>query len=536
MRHLFPPHFVRRLAWRAAKMLSLRRHLIRIFGRRFISPLIPITLAYICGIVAQGSLHVSALTLAIFLAATLALGLIYLRTPTACVGLLTVAFFFAGALRVEVASQLPGRHIGRMTPTTGQWVRLEGVVVSEPREARYHTTFDLRVERGWQKKGEPVALCGLVLVRDYHKTDVALGERLLLTGKLFKPRGPFVQGLAQRGVYSILSVSKRGQVKKEGRGLWFWSPLLVRQRLAKVFSAQFDPVTASLMRAMVLGEKTIVPQKIKNAMIVAGTWHLMVVSGSHTVFVAGMVLMFLKILRVPGKARLWASMAAVVAFCLLTGVAVSVVRATVMTVAFLYTFVRERHPLIWHSLALSALAILLWDPSALTSVSFLLSFLSVMSIVWLAPRLDPTAWLERRWRPSDPLFRVLRPLMMLMVVSLSAWLGTAPLTAACFGTVSLYAVVSNMAAVPLSAGIIGSGCLALCLGLFSYRLAEPVAAACSLLFTGLVALNAWIASWPMAQVRLSLPGGVGLFGIYGALVLVLSRLPGRQAEEEEGRE
>ena len=490
----------------------------------YLPPMVPLVFAYSLGVVAQGRLHGQAWPAAGLALLSLILASVFIRKSGVSFVFLLVAFFFIGGLRCEEASLLHPRHVGRMTPRKGMGVRLGGVAVSSPKESRFCNTYILRVERGWDEKGRAVALTGDVWVRDYRKTPNVLGERLVIRGKLYRPRRPFAQALARRNIHSMLSVGRRGEVKREGRGVWAFSPILIREGLGRVISAHFDAVSASLLRAMMLGEKELVPESVKKAMIVAGTWHIMVVSGTHTAFVAGMIFLFLKVVRVPARLRLILSMAAVIGYCLLTGAQVSVVRATVMTVAFLYTFMRQRHPLFWHILGLAVFAILVWDPAALSSISFQLSFLSVMSIVWLFPRLDPSPWLQKRWRPSHPLFRVLRPPLSWAAVSLSAWAGTTPLVAATFGVISLYGVVANIVAVPLAMAIIGSGCLAVCLGLFSSRLAAPPAAACAFLFKAQVAWNFWIAGWPLAQVRLSLPGGGWLVAIYVFLAFGVSLL------------
>ncbi len=511
------------------RLFSIRR-----FRGPFIPPLVPVVLAYSLGILAQGRFDGPTGLPAVLLFLSLAPALVFIRKPVPSICLLLAAFFFIGALRIEETSLLHPRHIGRMTPAKSRRVRLGGVVVSSPKETRLFKTYVLRVERGWDKEGNAVPLTGDVWVRDYRKTDGVLGEKLVVRGRLYRPRRPFAEALARRNIYSILSVGRRGEIRKEGKGVRPWSFLLIRKRLAKGISDNFDGVTAPLLRAMMLGEKQLVPAPVKKAMIAAGTWHIMVVSGFHTAFVAGMVFLFLKVLRVPGRTRLALSMAAVICYCVMTGAAVSVVRATIMTVAFLYTFMRERHPLFWHVLALAAFAILAGDPRALFSISFQLSFVSVISIVWLFPRLDPAPWLRKRWRPSHPLFSILRYPLSWAAVSLSAWIGTAPLIAASFGVVSLYGVVANIVAVPLAMATIGSGSLAVCLGLFSYRLAAPAAAACAFFLKAQVAWSSWIAGWPFAQVRLSLPGGGGLIVFYLLLALGVSWLSKRRTRQGHG--
>jgi len=494
-------------------------HALFMMKRHYYPPLIPVVSAYAAGIFVQSRFDGALGVLGILTALSWALALIFVAKPRAGMGLILVVFFFVGALRWEDASRLPVRHIAHATPRSARWITLEGVVVASPRETKTFSSYVLRVEQA-RPKGGAVILCGDVSVRDHQKTLPVPGERLLVKGKLYKPPRRFAEFLARRRIYSMLSVSRQGAVSRKGRGVGVFSPLLVRRRLAAVIERHFEPVPASLLRAMMLGEKQYVPRPIKEAMIAAGTWHIMVVSGFHTAFVVGIVFLFLKIFRVPGRVRLVLCMAAVIGYCVLTGAAVSVVRATIMTVALLYTFLRERHPLFGHVIALAAFLILTWDPSALVSISFQLSFVSVVAIVSLMPWLDPLPWLNRMWRPSHPLFRLLRPPLTWAAVSLSAWIGTTPLIAAVFGIISIYGVAANIVAAPLAMGVIGSGSLAVFLGPFSENLAVPAAAACAFLIKLQVMWSVWIAGRPLAQVHLPLPGA-GAFALYALMGLGL---------------
>ncbi|MGE5280478.1 MAG: ComEC/Rec2 family competence protein [Deltaproteobacteria bacterium] len=493
-------------------------------------PLIPVVLAYASGILMQMRWHIPAGALGVLAALGIA-GAGACLKKTSATALILAVFLCAGALRYEEASRLPPRHIAHATPRKGRWIDAEGVVVSSPRRASLFTGYILRLERVHPRKGAAVAVCGDVAVRDYLKTYPEAGERLRLKGKLYRPSGLFARLLAQRRIYSLVSVGRGGRVVREGPGTGFWSPLAARGRLVRIFARHFDPETASLLRAMMLGEKELVPRRVREAMIAAGTWHLMVVSGFHTAFLAGLVLLFLKVGRVPGNVRLVLGMAAVGGYCLVTGAAVSVVRAALMTCALMYTFLRRRHPLVWVAVAWAAFMLLVMDPTALASVSFQLSFASVMAILALLPRFDPVPWLGRRWRPSHPLFRILRPPLTCAAVSLSAWLGTLPLVAASFGAVSLYGMAANILAVPLAMGVIGSGFLVLCCAPFNGSLAAASAAACAFLLELQVAWSAWIAGWPLARLRLALPAA-GAAASYAVMILGLLAL----ARREQGRD
>ena len=75
----------------------------------------------------------------------------------------------------------------------------------------------------------------------------------------------------------------------------------------------------------------------------------------------------------------------VIGYTCLAGFQVSSQRAMIMALAFLWSLILGREKDVWSTLALAGLLILALDPQAVFSISFQLSFVAVIGILWLTP-------------------------------------------------------------------------------------------------------------------------------------------------------
>lgn len=416
----------------------------------------------------------------------LAAGCFWVRSRNVSRMVLLGAALLLGMLRSAAAQMVPADHISRLIQPVKKAVVLEGIIVSDPRASRLQTSFIFDGKRV-HKTETTGRVRGRVWVRCYLPVSFAKGERWILEGSLCKPAGFWARHAAFLGASAVLVVSKSGQAKKlYGRSflLQRWSPDAMKKRAGDIFSRYMDPLTAGLYRAMILGEKRLVPPAVKDMMIKTGTWHIMVVSGSHTVFLAAILVMVFKILRVPRRARLGLAIGALVFYCFMTGATSPVVRATVMTVVFLLGFIVERNPVLPHSLALAALVILMVDPQQLFDAGFQLSFLSVFSIAALFPRLTPRGVLEKLSCAPCLAKSFLSGVINGLVVSFSAWVGTAPLIFFLFGNFSPVAVIANTVVAPLAGVVTAAGFALLPIGLVCPK-AAPFFAGGASFFMGL---------------------------------------------------
>jgi len=358
--------------------------LIAEWRRIILPPLVPWAVCFCLGVAVQAWLGLSLFILGAGVFISCLAVCLLTRRPGYAQALLFAAGFFLGALHFGQAMLLPQDDVRRLIPQKKARVTLEGRVASEPFSKGRATTFVLDVDRFLSGKGL-LKVRGRLWVRSsFGEEACECGDRLVVTGNLYRPLGPLKEILARQKIGGVLSVPQGGSIERRKAGPRPWqavTPPGLKKRAMRIFREFCEPGPAGLFEAMILGESRRMPGGIKQEMVRTGTWHIMVVSGSHTAFVAYLSLLVLKILRVPRKPRFILAAISVVLYCFMTGASSPVVRATIMTLAVMASFMSERNPMFFNALSFSGLVILLFDPAALFDVGFQLSYLSVFFIV-----------------------------------------------------------------------------------------------------------------------------------------------------------
>jgi competence protein ComEC len=234
------------------------------------------------------------------------------------------------------------------------------------------------------------------------------------------------------------------------------------RRRVRSLAAEEPPERAALVRALVLGEKSAMPDAWLTAYRSAGIGHVLVVSGLHVSAIAGLVFFLIwaglgqsprLVVRVnlPALAALAAAPVAVF-YTLLAGGSTSVLRACVMFLILLGAIFwgRRRDPAI--AVAGAAIIVMLIYPGALWEVGFQYSFLAVIGMVHWYPLAGAAAgvgaWDDTLVR--RPLWRRFRSrALRLAVFSAAAFLATVPVSLWHFGAIAPAALVGNLFAVPI---------------------------------------------------------------------------------------
>lgn len=205
--------------------------------------------------------------------------------------------------------------------------------------------------------------------------------------------------------------------------------------------------TGALLKALITGQRDNLPQETVEAFRVAGAAHILALSGLHLGIIYGILSKSLFWLGHGRTATLARSIATVV-FCLFyviaTGAAPSVVRA------FLFIVFNElsrqlpgrrRRPL---AILCAALTVqLAFSPQVIESVGFQLSYLSMMGIIVLFPRLE-------KWYPASAGWDIVRRVWKAMALTVSCQIFTAPAVWLYFRTFPRFFLLTNLICIPLT--------------------------------------------------------------------------------------
>ncbi|HKK67276.1 MAG TPA: ComEC/Rec2 family competence protein, partial [Bacteroidales bacterium] len=201
-----------------------------------------------------------------------------------------------------------------------------------------------------------------------------------------------------------------------------------------------------VLSALTLGMRHELDDEVKERFVHSGAIHVLAVSGLHV----GIVFIFLNLLLntfLPARSfiRMLIVVAVLTFFALLTGAAPSVFRAVVMLSVIQVGNYFNRNGNIYNLLGISAFIILLVQPLSLYHAGFWLSHLAVAGIVTFYP-------IFRRFYAGGNIF--VRGIGDLAAVSLSAQLGTFPLSIYLFRAFPSWFLLTNFLILPLVAPIL----------------------------------------------------------------------------------
>lgn len=366
----------------------------------------------------------------------------------------------------------------------GARVTILGTVLAPPTEREKSTQIMLRTlqvfESGKEKEGggEKIMVTVFTPAGPYSPGDRILFPAKLKLFKNFNNPGCYDRegAMALGGFTCAASVSEGKRIVPMGRGsLGF--PLehfeAFRSPIRDLLRTTLPPDQASVLRALILGEKQGIPSELREPFYRAGLGHVLVVSGLHVALVAWFA--FAMLLRLMSSSyrlalqwdirRLAAVLTClpVVAYACLTGLEISCQRAMIMVLVYLFSVILGKEKETWSTLALAGLLVLALEPLALFSLSFQLSFSAVVGILWLGPPLR--RWLSipaRRGEVKPSVFqRFYLYFAALVAVTLAATVFLLPLTTHYFHRFSWVVIPANITVLPLL------GLLVLPIGLFA---------------------------------------------------------------------
>lgn len=408
--------------------------------------------------------------------------------------LLLISIFFLGFLVCVNFKQQPTHHIGNFASPRQKSVYVIGVITTDPRltttsygEERADFIFEAeRLKDGfkWRRvSGKVQVFVHPVRKRVHSKLsngvhgqskEISYGDRLLLEGSLVSPSPAGNPGqfdyrdyLKRKGIYVLLTAGRRNivEILERGQG----NPIMqfalgIKRRMEGIIASNIPSPQKELLAAMLLGKREQLPEAQSELFIKTGTFHILAISGLHVGLVLTIFAFGFKLIHIPRKISYSLIIILLFVYALITGARPSVVRATIMAVVFLVGLLLERDVDVGNSIALAGLIILFARPLQLFDAGFQLSFIAVISIVYLTPRIEKLFYRRRENRAFNFPAKVKYYLIKSLCVSISAWLGVAPLIAHYFNIVTPITILANLIVIPLMFIIISIGFCLLAIG------------------------------------------------------------------------
>lgn len=298
-----------------------------------------------------------------------------------------------------------------------------------------------------------------------------IGTQLRIKGTLNKnspPNNPnqfdYSKYLDNKQIYAQLyaDAEEISVGSKMEKNIWHYTSRLRTKIIRNLEKSNFHKTELNVAVALIMGQQQDISPEIIRDYQYAGAVHILSVSGLHIGFILLFVTFILKPLPNTKKGsfiKLIIILASLSLFGLIAGLAPSVVRSVAM-----FSFVAigshlRRSVNIYHTLLVSMLLILLFQPSFLFDVGFQLSYMALFFIIWLQPLLASV------WLPKN---KVSKYIWDILTVSFAAQIGTLPLSIYYFHQFPGLFFVTNLIIIPLLSIVMLLGVVVMLLAAFGY--------------------------------------------------------------------
>ncbi|MBI3597671.1 MAG: DNA internalization-related competence protein ComEC/Rec2 [Nitrospirae bacterium] len=514
-------------------------------------PLVGIVVCYLTGLVLGEAWTYYPLTTTGFIAVALGLAYVFHGRHGRFIQFgLAVALVSLGAVRFQMAERMnPPNDLARFA--TGESVRFIGVI-EEPLQHGPETTLLLLKARSVTEKGREYPVRGMLrlTVRDFvpelqYGDQISADLRLRPVSGLHNPGGFDYSAYLQReGIRALAVVHRPEAITRLATGgfvplrrIYAW-----RERIRNVLDGSLSLASSAIFQAMLIGETGSLNPEIREAFMISGTTHLLSISGSHLAFVAlvvfhlsgrilrqmpaGWLLSVSRRLTVT-RLSILVTLVPVVFYTLLAGAQIATVRSLIMILIYLTAvwFQRADDPL--NALAVAALLSVLWDPQAVFSISFQLSYLAVLAMVLaggdeISFRETGIRAVQKAGGESSWMGRWSQKLRLYLGMTVVAESATLPLTAFYFNQISWVGFLSNLIVVPfVGMVIVPLGLVCSVWAILFDRTTLPLSGLNEALADVLYSMVQWFARIPASEVHVPSPPVLVLALVYLVGVIAL---------------
>ncbi|MDD5528824.1 MAG: ComEC/Rec2 family competence protein [bacterium] len=219
--------------------------------------------------------------------------------------------------------------------------------------------------------------------------------------------------------------------------------LRIKRFINNTISANLTLNQASLLKGLVTGERGLLPPEVYEQFQNTGTIHILAISGFNVGLIALIVFLGLTLFRVPLAIKRILTAAFIIIYAFVVGLEPPIVRSTIMTILGMIALTAERDSDMLNVIAFSGLIILFFNPQSLFDISFQLSFIAIISLIYLSSEVYTLLFYRLEFNAG-------KYLGLLLSTSLSAQIGIIPIVTYYFYRISIISIIANLFIIPLS--------------------------------------------------------------------------------------
>ena len=311
---------------------------------------------------------------------------------------------------------------------------LIGKAVKEPDLKSNNTKLTIKTEQG------------KVLVTIGNYPEYFYGDVLKIKGKLKTPavfeEFNYKNYLAKEGIYSVMYYPEI-EILERNKGFFVYSAILkFKNKITEQIEKIMPFPEVSLLEGIILGNKQIYSEEIKNELSITGTSHIVAISGMNIVIISEILMFVLIGLGMWRKQAFWFVLALIFLFIIMVGAPASAIRAGIMGAILLYAQKIGRLSNATRIMIFAGAIMLVFNPLLLRyDVGFQLSFLAVFGLIYIKPILDE--FILKKVKKEE-----LNGLIQIITTTLAAQIAVLGILIYNFGRISFISPLANILIVP----------------------------------------------------------------------------------------
>ncbi|MBY0376518.1 ComEC family competence protein [Patescibacteria group bacterium] len=378
----------------------------------------------------------------------------------------------------------------------GDKLNLTGEIIDEPDQRENNQKITVETELQGQKTK--------ILMSVGLGEDLKYGDAIKFSGKLQKPENflpdqgktfDYINYLRKDGIYYLVNYGSV-EVTSHSNGSFIKSALFnIKEKFLEKMSFAISSPENLLMGGLILGEKSQFDQSLRKSFVDTGTIHIVALSGYNVTIVAEWIMqLFSRISFVPKNFGIGFGIFSIILFILMTGGSSTAIRAGIMAILALVARATGRNYDVARALILAGVFMILLNPLLLVyDVSFQLSFIATVAVIFLAPRIEKYF----KWVPE---FFQLRDIV---TVTCAAYIFVAPFILYEMGNFSLVALPANILILPFIPFTMMLGFITGFAGLVWYGFGVPIGFISYIFLRYELAVIAFFSHLPFAAFSIS---------------------------------
>ena len=318
----------------------------------------------------------------------------------------------------------------------------------------------------------------------------------------------------------------------------------VRDRVGRRV-APHSTLSAAIVTAVLIGDRSGLPDEVRTRLQAAGTYHVIAISGGNIAILAAVILLALAIAGTPGRPASLVTLIALVGYAQVLTAGPSVWRATLVAVVYLVARVLDHRSAPWQAMAVAGGLLACVQPLDVRNAGFILTFAATGALLEVARRFSPKrapegqlrrrgpsafaqASADRSGRPGTRRGGPLGPpgtaavswLVTSIAASAAVEIALLPVMATTFSRVTSAGLLLNLAAVPMMAVVQIAGMAIVCAGWFD-ALARFAGLLAHVAAAGIVESARLVDVAPWLVRRVPEPAAAVVIAYYAGLAAVL---------------